>query len=420
MKYLILVILSTVANADTWPAFRGPSNNGHSKAMGVPLIWDDTKNVKWKTPIHGKGWSTPIVTETQVWLSTATEDGKEMSVVVLNRKTGEVLHDAVVFKNDKTEPLGNRVNGYASPTGLLDGERVLLNWGSYGTCAVDTKSFKVLWERRDLSCRHFRGPGSSLCDFGSLVILSMDGVDVQYLVALDKATGEAKWKTDRSTKWDDIDANGQPKADGDFRKAYATPIIISFPNGTHHLVSSGSKATFGYDPATGKELWTVTYNGFSIASSPLYADGVVYLNTGYGKSIQLAIPLSAESRGDLTSQIKWKQVKRMPLRTSPLAVNQLIFLVSDDGHASALDPKTGEPVWSERQPDLFSASPILVEGKLLFCGENGNCIWLDPSPTYKVIGQNKLPEGMLASPVAVDRELYLRTRTHLYRVEALP
>ena len=417
MKRLALLFLPIFAHADTWPAFRGPTGDGHSKATGIPLEWSETKNVGWKTPIPGKGWSTPLVSETQIWVTTATEDGKEMSYLCLDRKTGKVLKETVLFKNATTEPLGNPVNGYASPTGILDGDHVILHFGSYGTACIDTKSFQVLWERKDLPCRHYRGPGSSLFGYKNLVVLSMDGVDVQYLVALDKATGKTVWKTDRSTKWDDLQPDGKPKAEGDMRKAYTTPTLVKFPNGKEHLVSSGSKASFAYDPSTGKEIWTATYNGYSNASSPGFANGVIYLNTGYGKANLLAIPIDADSQGDLTSKISWQQTKRMPLRSSPLMVNDHIFVTSDDGHAAFLDPKTGEPAWSERQTALFSGSPILVEGKILVCGENGDCIWLDPSPTYKLISQSKLDSGMLASPVAVDHELYLRTRTHLYRIE---
>jgi outer membrane protein assembly factor BamB len=402
----------------TWPEFRGPQRDGTTPAKSLPLEWSDEKNVVWKTAVTGKAWSTPLVNATQVWLSNATEDGKEMSVVCLDRATGKVLHDAVLFRNATTEPLGNPVNGYASPTGLLSETDALVHFGSYGTAAFDSKTFKVKWERRDLPCRHYRGPGSSLFAYKNLVILTMDGVDVQYLVALDRATGKTIWKSDRSTAWNDLDEQGKPKAEGDMRKAYTTPLLIVFPDGAEHLVSTGSKATIAYDPATGKELWQVTYDGFSNASSPVYRDGVVYFNTGYTKSKQIALPVNSKSRGNLTENIKWTQTKRMPLRTTPLTLEVGLFTLSDDGHASLLDYATGEPIWSERLGDLFSGSPLLVEDRILCVGENGHCFWIAPTKSFQLLGQNKLPSGMLASPVAVDDSLFLRTRTHCYRIRA--
>jgi outer membrane protein assembly factor BamB len=248
----------------------------------------------------------------------------------------------------------------------------------------------------------------------------MDGVDVQYLTALDLETGKTVWKTDRSTAWNDLQPDGKPKAEGDMRKAYTTPCLVKFPSGSEQIVSSGSKATIAYNPATGAELWFSTYSGFSNASSPVYADGRIYFNTGYGKANLQGLGITAESKGDLTEKVAWTQAKRMPLRTSPVIANGLIFVVSDDGHVSCVDPLSGEVIWSERLPDLFSGSPLLAEGKLLFCGEQGNTFWLEPAREFKQIATSKLETGLLASPVAVDHELYLRTKTHLYRIENKP
>ncbi|MBP7950841.1 MAG: PQQ-binding-like beta-propeller repeat protein [Verrucomicrobiales bacterium] len=414
---IALLSLAFPAFADTWPAFRGPNGDGTSTARGLPMEWSETKNVTWKTPIPGRGWSTPVVSDSQVWLTTATEDGREMSIYCLDRKTGAVLHQEVLYRNHNPEPLGNPVNGYASPSGFIEPGRVFLHFGSYGTACFDTATFKKIWERRDLPCRHYRGPGSSLFAYKSLLIVSMDGVDVQYLAALDKATGKTAWKTDRTVDFKDLDQDGKPKQEGDMRKAYTTPILATFPDGKQHLVSTGSKATYGYDPASGKELWFITYDGFSNASSPVYADGLVFVNSGYGKANLYCVPVTSQSRGDLTSTCRWEQTKRMPLRSSPVVTGGLVYLVTDDGQATALDIASGEPVWSERLRGNFSASVLLAEGRLLFCGEQGNSSWVQPGRTFTILATNQLDTGLMASPVAVDRELYLRTKTHVYRIE---
>jgi outer membrane protein assembly factor BamB len=340
-----------------------------------------------------------------------------MSAICLDRATGAVLHQSVVFKNDVTEPLGNPVNGYASPTGVLIGDKVYLHFGSYGTCCLDATTFKKPWERRDLPCRHYRGPGSSLVHYKDTIILTMDGIDVQYLVALDIATGKTVWKTDRSTAWNDLQPDGKPKAEGDMRKSYTTPCLVPQPNGSTMMISTGSKATIGYDAATGAELWFSTYSGFSNASSPMVLHGHVLFNTGYGKSNLVSLEISSASKGDLTEKVAWTQTKRMPLRTSPLIVGEQIYTISDDGHVSCVNPADGEVTWTERLPDLFSGSPILVENHILLCGENGNSFWLEPGNEFKQLATSKLDAGLLASPVALDHELYLRTKTHLYRVE---
>lgn len=416
---LLAASLAAPLHAGNWPEFRGPHGDGHSDARHLPMDWSEQKNVTWKTPVPGRGWSTPVIWGSQIWFTTATDDGKEMSVLCLDRATGKVLHQELLYRNDKPEPLGNPVNGYASPSAVIEAGRAYIHFGSYGTCAIDTASFKRVWDRRDLPCRHYRGPGSSLFLYGNSIILSMDGVDFQYLAALDKATGKTLWRADRTTQFNDLDAGGKPKADGDYRKAYTTPNLALI-DGKKHLISSGSKATFAYDPDTGKELWHVTYDGFSNASSPVFADGMAFINTGYGKANLLAVPVQAASTGDLTRLIAWEIKKRVPLRSSPLVHDGILYMVADDGQITAVEAKTGKEVWADRLEGNFSASPVLSEGRLLFCNEQGVSYWLEAGREKKVLGQGKLDDGVLASPVAVDSELYLRTKSHVYRIETRP
>ncbi|NQT54076.1 PQQ-binding-like beta-propeller repeat protein, partial [bacterium] len=245
---VLLLLVPTLARAD-WPDYRGPTGDGHAapakdgKPHGLPLRWSETQNVTWKTAIPHRGWSTPVVLGGQVWLTTATTQGNDFFAICVDAATGKVLFNERLFHSDEPEPLSNHVNCYASPTPVIEPGRVYVSFGSYGTACLDTATRKTLWTRTDLQCRHYRGPGSSPILFGNLLILSMDGVDVQYLVALDKATGRTVWKTPRSTEWKDLDAKGQPFRDGDFRKSFGTPLVIN-AGGRPQMISLGSKATF--------------------------------------------------------------------------------------------------------------------------------------------------------------------------------
>ena len=212
-----LLLAARVSLTADWPEFRGPFSNGHSaasddqKPAGLPLRWSETENVKWKTPIPDRGWSTPVVLGGQIWLTTATEEGHDFFALGLNAVSGKVLFNRHLFHADNPgEPLSNSVNCYASPSATIEPERVYVHFGSYGTACLDTVTGKTLWQRTDLPCRHYRGPASSLILFQDSLIVTMDGVDLQYLTALDKMTGRTVWRTDRTTAWDDLNANGKP------------------------------------------------------------------------------------------------------------------------------------------------------------------------------------------------------------------
>src|SRR5262249_13957246 len=207
----MLCLALSLARAD-WPDYRGPWHDGHAappgetKPVGLPLHWGEDENVKWKTPIPYRGWSSPVVLGGQVWLTTATADGHDVFAVCVDADSGKVLFNEKLFHSDNPEPLGNPLNRYASPSPVIEPGRVYVHFGSYGTACLDTATAKVIWERHDLPCRHFRGPGSSPVLFKDLLILSLDGIDLQYLVALNKKTGETVWKTDRTAEWNDLTA----------------------------------------------------------------------------------------------------------------------------------------------------------------------------------------------------------------------
>ena len=409
-----------VARAD-WPEFRGPRADGHVSApgdtnlVGLPLHWSETENVKWKTPIPYRGWSTPVIMEGQVWLTTATEEGNDYFVLCVDAKTGKIKFNEKVFHTDKPEPLGNDVNCYATPSPVIEPGRVYIHFGSYGTACLDTKTAKVLWKRTDLPCRHYRGPASSPILFENLLILTMDGVDVQYHVALDKKTGKTVWKTDRSIAWNDEDVPGQMAKDGDLRKAHSTPIIVNAA-GKLQMLSVGAKAGYSYDPKTGKELWRVAYPDWSVAPRPLYRDGLAYFVTGLVKAELLAI--KCDGSGDVAdTHVKWRLRTHVGKTASPILVDDLLYMVADESFVSCVEADTGKVVWSERIGGSYAASPIYSDGHLYFCDKEGTTTILKPGRTFEVVAKNTLANGCMASQAVSDHALFLRSKKDLYRIE---
>jgi outer membrane protein assembly factor BamB len=432
LKYrsIRLVIVSalafnwSIARAE-WPEFRGPYGNGHASSpdstepVGLPLTWSESENIRWKTPIPHRGWSTPVVLGGQIWLTTATEDGHEFFVVCVDAATGQVVHNKKLFHSDEPEPLGNAVNGYATPSPAIEPGRVYVHFGSYGTACLDTVTGEVLWKRDDLPCRHFRGPSSSLVLFENMLMVTMDGVDQQYVAALDKATGETIWRTDRDVEWNDQDpANSQQVRDGDHRKAHSTPLVITDADGARQMLSGGAKAAFAYDPYNGRELWRIEFDDFSIAPRPLFRDGIAYMVTGITHPELWAI--DTQGRGDLTESehIKWRLTSGVSKTASPLLVDGLIYLISDDGVVNCVDERSGERLWQKRIGGRFAASPIYGDGRIYFCDQDGKTTVLKPGRTFEVLATNTLDDGCMASPAVDQGALILRTKSHLYRIES--
>ena len=426
-RHLIILALTlagaTAAQAD-WPSFRGPNGNGSvtprtdGKPHGFPTRWSEDENIVWKTPVAGRAWSTPVVMGDQVWLTNASEDGKKMFAVCLDRETGRKIHDLLIFENDLPEPLANHVNGYGSCSPTLDADRVYVHFGSYGTAALDRTSGKIVWQRRDLPCRHFRGPGSSVVLHKDLLILTMDGIDVQYLAALDRKTGKTVWKTDRSTDFGDVEAGGKIRGDGDYRKAYSTPNFVQL-NGRTQLVSPGAKACYGYDADTGEELWKITYKGFSNAAVPAFIDDrMAIINTGLGKPHLVGVRLDENTKGDVTkSHIEWDIFKRIPSLSSPLVVAGKIYVVSEMGILSRIDAASGKLEDHIALKGKFTASGVHADGLLFFPSEDGETMVVEPGEDMKIIVTNSLDEGFMASPALDGKSLFLRSRTHVYRIK---
>ena len=415
-----LLFFSSCAWGQEWHEFRGPYGNGHAaeegKAFGLPLHWSETENMKWKTLIPDSGWSTPVVMAGQVWLTTATKDGRDFFILCLDATTGQILSNQRLFHCENPEPLGNSVNCYAAPSPVIEPRRVYVHFGSYGTACLDTNTHQTIWARNDLPCRHYRGPGSSPILFEDLLILSMDGVDVQYLVALDKKTGRTVWKTDRSTQWDDLETDGKPKMHGDYRKAFSTPLIIDV-KGQPMMISLGSKQAFGYNPRNGSEIWHAWHGSHTSAPRPVFGQGMLLFVTGIGKPEVWA--MKPDGQGDVTrSNVVWQSDKSVPKTASPVVVGDLLFMVSDDGMVSCLEIATGKQLWKNPIGGRFAASPIYADGRLYFCDQKGTVTVIKPGRTCEILATNTLDTGCLASPAVSEKALFLRTKTHLYRIES--
>ncbi len=411
-----LLVLALLAALAQWPQFRGPDGNGVSTATGLPVTWSERQNVRWKTAIHGRAWSSPVILGSQIWLTTATPDGKELFAVAVDKETGRVLFDLKLF--DVPNPqFAHSFNTYASPTPVIEPGRVYVTFGSPGTAALDTATGKVLWSRRDLECNHFRGAGSSPILFRDLLLMHFDGSDVQYVVALDKRTGKTVWQTKRSVDFQDLESNGKIKADGDFRKAFSTPQIV-MAGSEPILVSLGSKATYGYDPLTGKELWRVEEpTSFSASTRPLTGHGLVFYATGWNTGQVLAV--KPGGRGDVTAtHVAWRVTRGAPKKPSMLLLGELLLMVNDSGVLTCLDARTGEQVWTARLSDSYSSSPVAAEGRVYFFSEDGKATVIEAGRLFKVLAENTLDEGFMASPAIDGRALYLRTKSHLYRIES--
>ena len=417
---LLLLLCSAlpVFAGDNWPEFRGPHGDGHADARGLPLKWNEKENVKWKTAIHDKGWSSPVVWGDQVWLTTASPKGEKLYAVALDRETGKVIHDLLIFEISRPDPkdpyhVWAGFNSYSSPTPAIEEGRVYLHYGVAGTACVDTKTGKILWsiKDRELECNHHRGPASSPVLAGELVILTFDGFDVQFLAGVDKKTGKIVWKKDRKFHPESMN--------GDMKKAYSTPLLIK-SGGKDLLVSPSADATAAYDPKTGDEIWRVVHGGMNASLRPVFGAGKVYTATSDGGKQLVAI--RPEGTGNITkTNIEWTFGKGAPNRSSFLAHGDKLYMVNSGGIVTCLDAKDGKELAKTRleaKGANFTASPIISEDKIYLFDEKGGGYVLSATPELKLLSANVLDDGCKASPAAVGKSLFVRTQTSLYCLEA--
>lgn len=410
---VVLVVATTLRAQEngavsTWPDYRGPTWNGHADGANVPLEWSEKENVRWKTAVRGAGWSTPVVWGQQIWLTSAIEDGQKLYAIAVDLESGEVEHEMLVFEVEEPEHK-NKLNSYASPSPVIEAGRVYVHFGTYGTACLDTATAEIIWRRRDIKCDHMEGPGSSPVLYEDLLIFNVDGSDVQFVIALDKKTGETRWKTGRSVGLERFPPNE--------RKAFSTPILVEV-DGAQQLVSSGSEGVAAYDPATGKELWVVRHSGFSMSARPLTDGRFVYINTGFhGSSGTRILAVRTSGEGDMTgTNIAWSYRRGVPTMGSALLADGRIYMVSDGGVASCLLAESGKRLWRQRIGGQYSASPVLAGGRIYFFDREGRSVVLAAAESYRKLAENRLDGGFMASPAVAGDDLVLRTKSHLYRI----
>lgn len=410
---VVIVLLSLLAAAEaaeeSWWQFLGPKGNGHTASIDLPTHWTDHENVAWKTAIHDRGWSSPVITESQIWITTATADGHKLFAMCVDKKSGEVIHDLHLFDIENPQKITN-ANTYATPTPVVKEGRVFVHFGTYGTACLSTTTGRQLWTRRDLNCDHEAnaGPASSPTIIGDNLVVHVDGRDVQYIIALDTETGNTVWKTNRSYDLSDVAVNQ--------RKAYSMPGTGPRGDGIQ-LISPVAQGVFSYDP-NGKELWKVRHKGWSVFPRPVTGHGLVFTIVDRDHPELWAI--RHDGSGDVTeTHIAWKETRSMPARCTPLLVDNLLYLVNRGGIITCLEAKNGEVVWKERLAGQYSATPVFAQDRIYLFNEDAVCTIIRPGREFRVMSASSLAKQQLLATPAVDGNAFIiRTAGFLYRVQA--
>lgn len=401
---------------ENWTQLRGSTADGISESKTAPVSWSETENIAWKTPIEGRAWSSPVVYGNQIWLSSATEDGSRMFAVCIDFESGKIIQEIDLFHPENIQRM-HVTNSYASPTPCIENGFVYMHFGTYGTACVDTKKMKVVWQRTDLNCQHMQGAGSSPILYENLLIVHLEGTDVQFIAALDKKTGQTIWKTDRpKEKYED--------APPVYRKSYQTPLIIHV-NGKDQLVSNGSLFCMAYEPETGKEIWRIYYGEDSTVAMPLFFNGTVYVNSGWIVSLPAPFfcrlyAVDPTGTGDVTnSHVKWMSEEYIPQTSTPVIVDSLMYSVTERGMLACRDAVTGKIIWNQEFKGHFDSSIIYAGGHLYFSEERGTSYVIKAGREYQLVSENTL-DGKIKTTSAILRNcIILRTDSNLYKIASL-
>ncbi|MEQ9407254.1 MAG: PQQ-like beta-propeller repeat protein [Fuerstiella sp.] len=413
MTLILSLTLSTVSSgvvaATDWTEFRGPTGQGHAQVQNLPREWSESNNITWKVEIPGLGWSSPVVSGGRIYLTTAVPDesgARMLQTLCLDAADGTQIWRVTVFTqaDDSGVELHDK-NSHASPTPVLDGDRLFVHFGPHGTACLDTAG-TILWTSNDLTYLPQHGNGGSPALADNLLVICCDGRDQRFVAGLDAATGRTVWRTEREL---------EPSRGFSF----CTPTILN-AGGRLQAVCPGSGGVWSYDPGTGEQLWRVSYGeGYSVVPRPVFGHGLVFVCSGFGDGQLFAIDPSGQ--GDVTdTHVKWQVKKGVPKSPSVLLVGQQIYMVDDGGVASCLDAVTGQLHWQQRMSGRFSASPTFADGLIWFQNETGQTTVIEPGTEYAEVAKNQLGDGKertFASFAFVDSAILLRSEHHLYRIE---
>jgi outer membrane protein assembly factor BamB len=397
-----------------WTHFRGSHLNGIAEAKDIPLIWNDSV-ILWKTKIHDEGYSSPVVYDNQVWITTATPDGKVLYAVCTDFRTGEIIYDIKVFTPDDIEGK-HSLNTYASPTACIEKGFVYVHYGSMGTACINSSNGSILWKRSDFKCKHVQGPASSPILYKNLLILHFEGTDTRFLVALDKSNGKTVWKTSRPEEpYKPLAPIG--------RKAYITPLIINV-EGRDMLISNGSAVCIAYDPNDGKEIWRVVDGAESTIAMPFSENGVVFWYTGFSmsdddKKYTEMLAVNPKGKGDITStNILWKKREELSRNQclTPVIKDGLIYTVNTRNILMCIEATTGKEVWSTRVTSNYDSSPIYINGNIFFFSVKGEVLVIKAGRKYEPVAKSQMDSGIWATPAVLRSSVILRTQKYLYRI----
>jgi outer membrane protein assembly factor BamB len=398
---LFLLFAAPLNAAVSWPQFRGSNGNGLAFVSNPPVRWSEHENIRWKTPVRGEGWSSPVVADGRIYLTSSLNAGRSLRAICIDAATGRLSWDTEVFRVATPEPIANNANTHASPTPVWNEARLFVSYGAHGHAALDANTGKVLWRNQELRLLHDRnGPGSSPIVYSNLYIIPCDGLRQPYIAALKTETGEIAWRSRRS------------KPAG---KAFSTPVIAQVGD-KPWLLSVASRRACAYDPLTGQEIWALDLPGNTVVPTPAIRNGVAFLCTGFPKAELWAVHLAG--RGLVTEEqaVAWRYKKQVPQVSSPIVIGGNVCFVSEGGILTCIDSETGHEVLSQRLAGNFFASPVAAGGNAYFCNTEGRTFVLSAEGRPVMLATNSLAGGCHASPAISGDSLYIRTSTHLYRI----
>lgn len=408
---ILLIALPAIGKGENWPQFRGPTGQGISTEKNLPTHWNARDHVVWKADLPGEGWSSPIVWDDRVFVTTATDDGQSCRILALARTDGKLLWNVEVFRQKKTHKIDK--NSYATPTPVTDGQHVYAVFNDGGMAAVTVEG-KPAWTNHDVKYYSQHGLGGSPILYRDMLIMAFDGSsngddktlgwqkpwDQSFLLALDKKTGKERWRAKRGLS----------------RIAHTTPIVVTV-NGHDELVSTAGDVIQSFDPGTGERRWSVRAEGEGVVPSPVFGEGLIFAASGFGNPRFRAVKLEKDENGS-TGQLAWESRRHVPMMPSAVYAKPYVFTVSEGGIALCLEAATGKVKWQERIGPSFSASPVTADGHVYFLSEEGETTVVKTGPMFEVIARNTLNEPCQASMAVSQGNLFIRTREHLYCIGA--